>query len=88
MNNDVNECKNAFKNNIDNNVTIHKRRPTPVINRFLERDTIAVFKQSKNLIPRYTMYNESFRFGQKAYVLGTSMVTNIRRNAFNSCLKK
>ena len=61
MNNDVDKCKNAFNNNIDNNVTIHKRRLTG-----------------------YTKYNETVRFGPK----GTSMVKGIRRNEFNSCLKK
>ena len=34
------------------------------------------------------MYNEAVRFGRKAYVLGTSMVKGIKRNEFNSCLKK
>ena len=51
-----------------------QKRPTPVINRFLERDTLGVSKQSKNLIPGYTKCNEAVRFGQKAYVLGTSMI--------------
>ena len=44
MNNDVNEFKNAFNSNIDNNATTRKRRPTPVVNRFPERDTLSVFK--------------------------------------------
>ena len=77
-----------FKNDIDNNVTTHERRPAPVINQFPERDTLGVSKQSKNLIPGYTKYNEAVRFGRKTYVLGTSMVKGIRRNKFNLCLKK
>ena len=88
MNTDVDEYKNAFNINIDSNVTIHKRRPAPVINRFPERDTLGVSKQNKNLIPGYSKYNEAVRFGQKAYLLGSSMVKAIKRNLFNSCLKK
>ena len=65
-----------------------KRRPTPVINRFTERDTLGVSKQSKNFIPGYTKCNEAVHFGRKAYVLGTSMVKGIRRNEFNSCLSE
>ena len=88
MNNDVKKYTNAFKNDIDNNVTTHERRPAPVINQFPERDTLGVSKQSKSLIPGYTKYNEAVRFGRKTYVLGTSMVKDIRRNKFNLCLKK
>ena len=88
MNNDVDKYKSAFKSNVENDVTIRKRRPTPVINQFPERDTLDVSKQSKNLIPGYTKYNEAVRLGRKIYVLGTSMVKGIRRNEFNSCLKK
>ena len=36
----TNEHKNTFNNNIDNNVAICKRRPTPVIKQFLERNKI------------------------------------------------
>ena len=88
MNNDVDKYKNTFNSNIENNVTTRKRRARPVINQFPERDTLGVSEQSKNLIPGYTKYNEAVRFGRKAYVLGTSMVKGIRRNEFNSCLKK
>ena len=58
MNNDVDKYKNTFKN-----VTTRKRRPTPVINRFPERDTLGVFKRSKNLIPGYT--SEAVRFNTR-----------------------
>ena len=58
MNNDVNEYKNAFNNNIDNNVTTRKRRHAPVINQFPETDTLGVSEKSKNIIPGYTKYNE------------------------------
>lgn len=44
MNKDVHEYKNIFDKNIDNNVTIHKRRSTSVINRFPEKDTLGVSK--------------------------------------------
>ena len=44
MNKDVDEYKNIFDNNIDNNVTIHKRRSTSVINWFPEKDTLGVSK--------------------------------------------
>ena len=88
MNNNVDKYKNALNSNMENNVSTHKRRPTPVINRFPERDTIGVSNQSKNLIPGYTKYNETVPFSRKAYVLGTSMVKGIRRNEFNSCLRK
>ena len=85
MNIDVGKYKSTFNSNIEKNVTTHKRRPTPVINQFLERDTLGVSEQSKNLL----LCSENlFRFGRKAYVLGTSMVKGIRRNEFNSCLKK
>ena len=88
MNNDVHKYKNAFNSNIENNVTTRTKRSAPVINRFPERDALGVSKQSKNLIPGYTKYNEAVGFGRKSYVLGTSMVKCIRRNEFNSCLKK
>ena len=42
MNKDVDKYKNAFNSNIENNVTKRKRRPTPVISRFPERDTLGV----------------------------------------------
>ena len=44
MNKDVDEYKNIFDNNIDNNVTIHKTRSTSVINRFPEKHTLGVSK--------------------------------------------
>ena len=88
MNNDVYKYKNTFNSSIESNVTKHKRRPAPVINQFPQRDTLSVSEQTKNLIPGYTKNNEAVCFGQKAYVLGTSMVKGIRRNEFNSCLKK
>ena len=68
MNIDVDKYKNAFNSNIENNVNTRKRRPTPVINRFPETDTLGVSKKSKNVIPRYTKYNEAVRFGRKARV--------------------
>ena len=83
MNNNVDKYKNTFNSNIESNVTICKRRPTSVINQFPERDTIGVSEDSKDLIPGSTKYNEAILFGQKAYVLGTSMVKDIRRNEFN-----
>ena len=86
MNYDVDDYKNAFSNNIENNVTTRKRRPTPVRNQLPERDTLGVSKKSKNLIPGYTKCNEAVRFGRKAY--GTSMIKGIRRNEFSSCLTK
>ena len=88
MNSNVGKYKNAFNSNIENNVTTRKRRPTPVINLFPEKSTPGVSKQSKNLIPGYTKYNEAVHFGRKAYVLDTSMVKSIRRNKFNSCPRK
>ena len=85
MNNDLGKYKSTFNSNIEKNVTTRKRGPTPVINQFLERDTLGVSEQGKNLL----LCSENlFRFGRKAYVLGTSMVKGIRRNEFNSCLKK
>ena len=80
--------KNTFNSNTENSVITCKKRPTPVINRFPERDTLVVSNQSKNVIPGYTKYNEAVSFGWEAYVLGTSMIKGIRRNKFNSCLKK
>ena len=82
MNNDVDEYKNAFNNSIANNVTARKRKCTPVKNQFPERDTLGVSKQSKIVVPGYTKYNEAIRFGQKAYVLGTSMIKGIRRGFY------
>ena len=74
MNNDFNEYKNAFNNNIDSNVTARRGRPTPVINKLPEKDTLGVSKQNKNLIPGYTKYNAAVCFSRKAYVFGTSMI--------------
>ena len=78
VNNDVDKYKDTFNNNMESNVTTSKKRPTPVINQFPERDTLSVSKQSKNLIPGYANYNETVRFGRKAYVIGTSMIKSIR----------
>ena len=83
MNNNVDKYKNTFNSNIESNVTICKRRSTSVINQFPERETIGVSEDSKDLILGSTKYNEAILFGQKAYVLGTSMVKDIRRNEFN-----
>ena len=83
MNNNVDKYKNTFNSNIESNVTICKRRPASVINQFPERDTIGVSEDSKDLIPGSTKYNEAIYFGEKAYVLGTSMVKDIRSNEFN-----
>ena len=88
MINNVDKYKNIFNSNIENNVTTRNERPTPVINQFPERLTRRVSEQSKNLIPGYAKYNEAIRFGRKSYVLGTSMVKDIRRNELKSCLKK
>ena len=74
MNNDFNEYKNAFNNNKDSKVTARRGRPTPVINKFPEKDTLGVSKQNKNLIPGYTKYNAAVCFSRKAYVFGTSMI--------------
>ena len=46
MNNYVNDQKNVFNNDINNNVITHKRRLKTVINQFPERDTLGVSKQS------------------------------------------
>ena len=69
---------------------MRRKRPTPGINQFPERDILGtnITKQSKSIIPGNTKYNEAVRFGRKPYVLGTSMVKDIRRNEFNSYLKK
>ena len=69
---------------------MRRKRPAPVINQFPEKDILVtnITKQSKSIIPGNTKYNEAVRFGRKAYVLGTSMVKDIRRNEFNSYLKK
>ena len=90
INNDVNQNNNAYNSNINNNVTVRRKRPTPVINQLPERDMLGtnISKQSKSIIPGNTKYNEAVRFGRKAYVLGTIMVNGIRRNEFNSYLKK
>lgn len=78
----TNEYKNAFNNNIDDNVAICKRRPIPVIKQFLKRNKIHVVfpNKVKILIPGYTKYNEAVRFDRKTCVLGTSVVKGIRRN--------
>ena len=52
MNNDVDKYKDTFNNNIENNVTTRKRRRTPVINQFPERDTLGISEQSKKLYTR------------------------------------
>ena len=69
---------------------MRRKRPTPAINQFPERDKLGTntTKQSKSIIPGNTKYNEAVRFAGKTYVLGTSMVKVIRRNEFNSYLKK
>ena len=90
INNDVSQNSYAHNSNINNNVTVRRKRPTPVIDQFPERDILGtnITKQSKSIIPGNTKYNEAVRFGRKAYMLGKSMVKGIRRNEFNSYLKK
>lgn len=59
-----------------------------VVNQHQEREVLGTnnSKRNKNIIPGSTKCNESFCCGQKAYVLGTSMVESIRRIEFNSFL--
>ena len=90
INDDVNQNNNVYNNNINNNVMVRRKRPTTVLNQSPERGILGtnITKQSKSIIPGSTKYSEVVRFGRKAYVLGTSMVKGIKRNEFNSFLKK
>ena len=67
MNNDVDEYKNTFNSNIENNLAAHKRRPTPIINQFPERGTLSVSEQSKNLIRGYTKHINFVLVGKHMY---------------------
>ena len=57
--NDVNQNNNAYNSNINNNVTVGRKRQTPVINQFPERDILGtnITKQSESIIPGNTKYN-------------------------------
>ena len=66
MNTDISKYKNGFNSNIDDNVTIRKRRPTEVINQFLEIHLLFVSGQCKNFIQGYFKCIEAVRFGRKA----------------------
>ena len=55
MNNDVDEYKNAFNNNIDNNVTVHKRSPALVIN-------LLVFLNKVKYYPKIYQVQQSSSF--------------------------
>ena len=87
---DYNQQDNTIIHVSNNNITTRKRRPTPVVNQYPERDTLGInFKnQYKNVTPGNNNFNEAVRYGRKTYVLGTSMVKGIRRNEFNSHLRK
>ena len=60
------------------------------MNQYPERDTLGInFKnQYKNVTPGNNNFNEAVCYGRKTYVLDTSMVKGIRRNEFNSHLRK
>ena len=85
-----NQQDNTIIHVSNNNITTRKRRPTPVVNQYPERDTLGInFKNHYKIVtPGNNNFNEVVRYGRKTYVLGTSMVKGIRRNEFNSHLRK
>ena len=62
MNNDVDKYKNAFNSNIENNVTTRKRRPTPVINRFPEREIQLAFLNKVKILSQDVPSTASLQF--------------------------
>ena len=61
MNNDVDKYKNAFNSNIENNVT-RKRRPTPVISRFPEREIHLAFLNKVKILSQDVPSTASLQF--------------------------
>ena len=74
-----------------NNLSIQNtQRPSPVVNKYPDRDLL--HHQIKNattfIVPGNTDFNNAVKFGRKTYILGTSMIKEIRRKEFNSKLNK
>ena len=84
--NDVNlhnnhRCKSKTTEWNNSKRTLHNKQTTPVMNQHPERDTLGINhpKRKDNFILRNTKFNEAVRYGQKAYVLRTSMMKIIKR---------
>ena len=75
---------------INNLETQNTQRPSPVVNEYLDRDLLhhQIKKVTTYIVPGTTDFNNALKFGQKTYILGTSMIKGIRRKEFNSKLNK
>ena len=75
---------------IDNLATQNTQRPSPVVNKYPKRDLLHchIKNATTSIVPGNTDFNNTVTFGQKAYILGTSMIKEIRRKEFNSKLNK
>ena len=75
---------------INNLGTHNTRRPSPVVNKYPDRDLLHhhIKNATTSIVPAYTDFNNAVKFGQNAYILGTSMIKGIRRKEFNSKLNK
>ena len=75
---------------INNLVTQNTRRPSPVVNEYRDRDLLhhQIKKATTYIVPGNTDFNNAVKFGPKMYILGTSMIKEIRWKEFNSKLNK
>ena len=75
---------------IDNLATQNTQRPSPVINKYPDRDPVHrhIKNATTTIVPGNTDFNNAVKFGRKTYILGTSMIKGIQRKEFNSKLNK
>ena len=75
---------------INNFATQNTRRPSPVVNKYPNRDLVHrhIKIATTTIVHGNTDFNSAVKFGRKTYILGTSMNKGILRKEFNSELNK
>ena len=66
---------------INNLATQNTRRPSPVVNKYPNRDLLhhEIKKATPSIVPSNTDFNNAVKVGRKTYILGTSMIKGIRK---------
>ena len=75
---------------LNNLATQNARRSCPVVNKYPDRDLLhhKIKNGTTSVVTGNTDFNNTVKFDQKAYIIGTSMIKGIRRKEFNSKLNK
>ena len=73
---------------INNLATQNTRRPSPVVNKYPDRDLLhhQIKKATTSIVPGNTDFNNAVKFGRKTYILEASMIKTIRRKEFKGGL--